>query len=415
MGEIFYREYKPSDAASWLKLHDSVFPPITREYWDQWSAREDVTAVVAVLDGEIVGTVPFHLRDFVIRPGVTIRAAFEYSVCVRDGLRDKGIGTGLMNCAKAVLKDRCDAMMVFRGAEVSPAYNFYLRNEHYDLVFARHWSLVETGSRPTGRVELLPIADLYRREKEIQEVFESAFASCGGYVRRHPGYWQPMIENCNWEEVKHDMRLFLWEREERIIGYAVAGKQVGQDVVTLMEAATCDGDPVRVKVLLNAVVAFAGALQSRVEAWYPESGIYADGLGAVGFQPLSRQQNSMMIMAHPLNAEAIARKAWVKGEALADAEVIAWSPKRTVTLHRAVEPKRRIEIEMKDDLLTRLLFCRLDLVRAWENELVNLRGGPSTMLRAAPSMSRGGGRAEVEAVAAALPFTRWEYQHLEMI
>ena len=90
----------------------------------------------------------------------------------------------------------------------------------------------------------------------------------------------------------------------------------------------------------------------------------------------------------------------MKGEALADAEVIAWSPKRTVTLHKAVEPKRRIEIEMKDDLLTRLLFCRLDLVRAWENELVSLRGG---------------GRAEIEAVAAALPFTRWEYQHLEMI
>jgi len=400
MGQIVYREYRPSDATSWLRLHDSVFPPITRDYWASWSAREDVTAVVALLDGEVVGTIPFHLRDFVIRPGVAIRAAFEYSVCVRDGMRDKGIGTGLMNCARQILKNHCDAMMVFRGAETSPAYSFYLRNEHYDMVFARVWLLTETSGRPTGRVELLPITDLYRREKEVQEVFESAFANAGGYVRRQPGFWQPMIENCNWEEVKHDMRLFLWEREERIIGYAVAGKQVGQSVVTLMEAATCDGDPVRVKVLLNAVVAFAGALQSRVEAWYPESGIYADGLGAVGFQPLPRQKNSMMIMAHPLNAEAIARKAWLKGEALADAEVIAWSPKLTVTLHKAVEPKRRIEIEMKDDLLTRLLFCRLDLVRAWENELVSLRGG---------------GRAEIEAVAAALPFTRWEYQHLEMI
>ena len=400
MSEIIYREYMPSDAASWLRLHDSAFPPISREYWAQWSAREDVTAMVAVLDGEVVGTLPFHLRDYVIRPGVTIRAAFEYSVCVRDGMRDRGIGTGLMNCAKKLLPGRCDAMMVFRGAETVPAYNFYLRNGHYDLIFARSWSLAETANRPTGRVELMPISELYQREKEVQEVFESAVAGAGGYVRRHPGFWQPMIENCNWEEVKHDMRFFLWEREERIIGYAVAGKQVGGPVVDLLELVTCDGDVPRARILLNAVAAFAGALQSRVEAWYPDGGQYAEALRAVGFAPRSRQENSMMIMAYPLNADAIAQKAWVRADALKDAEVVAWSPQRTVALHKPLDPQRKIEIEMKDDLLTRLLFCRLDLVRAWESDLASVRGG---------------GRAEVEAVAAAMPFTKWAYHHLEMI
>jgi GNAT superfamily N-acetyltransferase len=359
-----------------------------------------VTAVVAVGDGEVVGTIPFHLRDFVIRPGVTIRAAFEYSVCVREDMRGKGIGSEMMNCAKDLLRDRCDAMMVFRGAEKSPAYNFYVRNGHHDLIFARVWSLADTAGRPPGKVDLHPIGELYRRQKEALEVFESTFDAFGGYVRRHSEFWQPMVENCNWEEIKHDMRFFCWEREDRIIGYAIAGKQVNAPVVNLLELATRDGDAVRAKALLNAVAAFAGALQSSVTAHYPDSGLYADAFRAVGFAPGEREKNSMMVMAHPLNAEAIARKAWVETEALKDADVVAWSPAREVALHKSPDPKSRILIEMKEDLLTRLMFCRLDLLGAYEEELVSIVGG---------------GRGEIEAIAAALPFTRWEYQHLEMI
>ncbi len=400
MRDITYREYTRSDAASWLKLHDSVFPPIARDYWDRWSAREDVTAVVAVRDGEIVGTIPFQVRDYVIRPGAAIRAAFEYSVCVREDLRGLGVGSAMMTCAKDILKPRADALMVFRGEETVPAYRFYALNEHYDLVFARAWTLEETQDRPPGKVDLHPIEELYRREKEVLEVFESAFPDCGGYALRRPGFWRPMLENCNWEEVKHDMRFFCFEREDRIIAYAVAGKQTGQPVVRLMELVTRDADTARARMLLNAVAAFAGALQSKVEAFYPESGMYADAFRAVGFAPCERGRTSMMIMAHPLNAEAVAGKAWVKSEALKDADVSAWSPRYRVTLHKAAEAGRRIILEMKDDLLARLVFCRLDLRAAYEADLVSVVGG---------------GRAEVEAVAAALPFTRWEYQHIEMI
>lgn len=397
---ILYREYQPSDAESWLKLHDSIFPPITRQYWDEWSAREDVTAVVAIQDGEVVGTIPFHLREFVIRPGATIRAAFEYSVGVREDLRGQGIGSKLMDCAKQVLRDRCDAMMVFRGEERSLAYNFYLRNGHHDTIFARSWMLEDTRDRPTGRVDLQPIEELYRREEEVLEVFESAYAQFGGYAQRKAGFWRPMLENCNWEEVKHDMRFFCLEREGRIMGYAVAGKQRNADVVTLMELATRDGDVPRARIILSAVAAFAGALGSSAQAHYPDNGLYADALRAVGFVPKPRGESSMFIMAHALNPESVVRAAWVETDVLKDSDVIAWSPKRQVVLHKSSNPRRTIQIELKDDLLTRLLFCRLDVIRAWENELLTVYGG---------------GREEVEAIAAGLPFTKWEYHHMEMI
>ena len=98
-------------------------------------------------------------------------------------------------------------------------------------------------------------------------------------------------------------------------------------------------------------------------------------LQAAGFQPQGRSADPMMIMAHVLEPETLAAAVWRADAATADLEVIAWTPEREVVLHRAASPQtRRVRLEMKEDALTRLLFCRLDLRAAVAQEIVDRAG-----------------------------------------
>jgi len=101
------REYRPEDAAAALALRNAVFSPIGPEHWPQ-----SQTAAVALLDGRMVGVIPFTIRDFEIAPGVAIRGAFANSVAVAEGYRDRGIGTRMMAEARSFLPRRAEAMFV---------------------------------------------------------------------------------------------------------------------------------------------------------------------------------------------------------------------------------------------------------------------------------------------------------------
>ena len=113
------REYQPQDAPGYVEVHNSVWSgdlAIDIEIWERW-CQQPTTAAIALEDGKVVGAVPFHLRDFVVRPGLVIRAAFEYSVCVYERLRSQGVGSKMMQAAKQFLPAQADVMMVYRGGE----------------------------------------------------------------------------------------------------------------------------------------------------------------------------------------------------------------------------------------------------------------------------------------------------------
>src|SRR5437868_5826355 len=115
------REYRPEDAAAALALRNAIFPPIGPEHWPQ-----SQTAAVALLDGQMVGVIPFTVRDFEIAPGVAIRGAFANSVAVAEEYRDRGIGTRMMAEARSFLPRWAEAMFVYTGDEgAGLAYRFY--------------------------------------------------------------------------------------------------------------------------------------------------------------------------------------------------------------------------------------------------------------------------------------------------
>jgi hypothetical protein len=108
-----------------------------------------------------------------------------------------------------------------------------------------------------------------------------------------------------------------------------------------------------------------------------------------------------MIMTYPLDPEDLAAATWRESPATDALDVMAWTPKREVCLHRARQRAgRHLVLEMKEHSLARLLCSRLDLLSAIRQETVTVVG------------ARGG---DIEAIAQALPFTPWVYHYLDQI
>ncbi len=404
MAEPEYREYRSEDATSFLALHDSVFPPVTGEFWRAWSAGP-TTAAVALVDGAVVGTVPFHFRDLCVRPGVTVRVAWEYSVCVRQGLRSSGIGSALMAEAKAFLRGRAAAMMVYRGGERSPGYRYYARNGHYDLAYLRPWMLDQAPALPYAPVECTGLQEFLAREAEVLAIFAEAYGALGGYPLRHPGYYAAALNTNQYAEVPMQFMAF-WQRAEGdpgapLVAYALVGEEQYTPALQLLEIAARGNDPAAALPLLLAFAHQAAQRGLPAIAYLPDFSPYAPILRAIGFRQTPRSHDSLMIMGHVHDPEALAQAVWRENKATAHLEVWGWTPERHVLLHRPQGLQRRsILLETKEEALTRLLFGRLDLEAAIDQEIVTAVGADE---------------AAVRAIAHALPFTPWAHHHLDYI
>ncbi len=394
MAEIVCREYRPEDAAGYLRVHDEAFPAMPTGYWERWT-RGPTTASVAMVDGEVVGAVPFVFRDLVVRPGVTVRVAWEYSVCVAARLRDSGVGSRLMTEAKRFLPGRCVAMMVYRNDERSAAYRYYARNGHHDLLYARAWSRTEPAPAWPAGVQRIGWESFLSREARYRALFTDAYAVYGGFPQRVPGFYGPAVDTPQYNEVP--VTLTVLDAGEA--GYLIAGRE--DATLHLMEIVVPDNDVHCAVQLLAGFTALAGESGARPVVMTDDGAPSVMALRAAGFKPEGRDGDPMMIMAHVLDPETLAATVWREDAATAGLEVTAWTPEREAVLHRAASsPVRRVRLEMKEDALTRLLFCRLDLRAAVAQEIVTTPDATD---------------AEVRAIAAALPFTPWVYHYLDQI
>jgi GNAT superfamily N-acetyltransferase len=420
MPHIEYREYRSQDADSFIRLHDTVFPPLPLGFWEIWS-RGPVTASVAVMDGEVVGTVPFCFRDFRLRSDAIVRVAWEFSVGVREDLRGKGIGSRLMHTAKQFLRDRCAAMMVYRGDEASSGYRYYARNGHADLLYARPWIwgggslLAVPPAQSLAWQEFLAEAEPRAAKSRMAgrvgggggeapylALFESAYGGYGGFPQRYPGFYDPAVNTIQYAEVRLDLMTFVQRDEAGVAqGYAIAGRERLSPRLHLLEIATRSGDLAIALPLLSAFCRLAASQEVPAMVMTTDSSPYVPALRVAGFRPGLRPEESNMIMAYPLEPEHLAAVAWREDAGTAGLEVSARTPCREVLIHRAAAGSaRRVVLEMKEDMLARLLFGRLDLRSAVAQEMVTVVGGDD---------------AEVHVIAQALPYTPWVYHYLDQI
>jgi GNAT superfamily N-acetyltransferase len=402
LDELEYRELMDDkDAFGYLKLHNTTFPSVSFEFWQNWIRAEDITISLALKNGEVVGAVPFQLRDFYVRPDANIKAAFEFSVVVREDLRGKGIGSGTMNKAKEFLKGRCDVMMVYRGGERTPAYNFYYKNGHYDIAYLRLRILREPRKYLVSKVKISDIDILYNREGEVLQVFSSAFGMFGGYPKRHMGYYRKAFNTIQFQEEKLNLKFLYIEEKDSLTGYAIVGKKNEKPEYIILEMATKKGDEEIAFLLVKGISNLAADSKCTVTTYTPDFSLYSRILRRTGFKEIPRSSHSLMIMAHLVDPNSLAKKVWRYNEKLRQVEVYAWSPKREVILHEA-SPfcRRKIILEMKEDTLTRLLLSRLDLVSAVKQEFVTVVEG---------------GMKEIKEIAKSLPCASWEHQQIDYI
>jgi GNAT superfamily N-acetyltransferase len=398
---IEYREYRHEDSEGYNRIHDQEWRHIPEAFWHEWSHRKDTTMSVALIEGKVVGGIPFHIRRIRIGEGATIEAAFEYSVVVDKDHRGKGIGTGMMDAAKRFLVDRCDAMMVYRGGETTKGYNFYAKNGHFDVTYIRKRTLANPKARQS-RADVGSIEELFKDEDEVLGIFHSAYDPYGGYPERCKGYWKEATNSLIYQEIPHEPFKFLHLRDTkgRLRGYAIVGRQEGSKEYTILELATNRGDLSIARELVLAACDLAASKGCAVSTFCQDTSHYASIYGQIGFSCTKRCEESEMIMVYPLMPERLVRKAWRGSPALKETKVVAWTPTRKVVLNDPESPRKTVTLEMKDDIFTRLLLRRIDIVNAVRCEYMTMVGGSSKDLRA---------------IASSLPYTGWEYHHIDFI
>jgi len=405
MDLITCRELRLEDALGWAALHRTHFPPLSDEAGLRWAGRDDVTAAIALRAGEVVGAVPFHIRDFQINPQVSIKGAFEHAVLVHESLRDQGIGTRMMDAAKQFLLAQADAMMVYRGGEQSAGYRFYTKTGHHDLSYLRPFWLQEPKAQPTTKVKRVSYRELMDNEPEFLAVFRSAYGRYGGFRRRGPGYWKEAFSSAYFDMIPQELVLLRLDDGQPLQGYALLSRELGPNRVHecahLLELATLRGDPALARPLLAEAMTVAAEWGVSFRAFSTDHAPYVRLLAELGFRPLSRGESSMMIMAYVLDPARLGPKVWQEHAEAEGLEVTVWTPQREAVIHPAAStPARPVLLEMKEDLLTRLLLSRLDLVTAVQQELVTVIGGDDH---------------DVAAIAKALPLAPWAYQHVDYI
>ena len=127
--EVTIREARDDDAGALAVLLTQLGyptdPPAVPGRMARMRTETGQHILVAVLDGEVVGTATVLVRHLITRDSPLGRLA---SVVVLDGLRSQGIGGRLIDEAERICRDAgCGVIEVTSQAQRDRAHEFYLR------------------------------------------------------------------------------------------------------------------------------------------------------------------------------------------------------------------------------------------------------------------------------------------------
>ncbi len=382
----------PDEIEAMLSIRNAIFPPISAEDWRRYPSD---TASMAFLDGIPIGAIPLDQRRFQIAPGVVIDTAFEHAVGTRADFRSRGVGTAMIEAAAEFLRERAEALMVYRGGERSAGYRFYEKSGHRDLVYMR------TLSRPAGDVADADVAvqgreELLAIESDLLRVFGATFADYGGFPPREPGYWQRALSDMIFTVIPQDILFVRHPAEGELQAYVIASVRTGaraSEVVTILEIAATGEEPAR--QVIRGVCAEGARRGWPVNTIACVDSPFRMTMRAEGFEEGARHT---MIMGRAIAPARLFAKACADRDALAELKINAWSPSHDWELWEGPRARREITLEGKELIVQRLLMRRLDVRAAVASDLLTIRGEQAD---------------DRERLAAALPYCRWEYHTID--
>lgn len=393
MENLVCREMQwPDEIEQMLSIRNAIFPPISREDWLRFPSN---TASMAFLEGVPIGAIPLDQRVFQVAPGRTIDTAFEHAVGTREDFRSRGVGTAMIDAAREFLRDRAEALMVYRGAERSPGYRFYERSGHRDLVYMRTltWAPAEV---PPADTAVGGLDDALAIQPELLRVFDAAFGNYGGFRPRHEGYWEMALSDMIFTVIPQEIILVRHPAEGDLEAYCIASVRTGvrpQESLSILEIAGTGADAVA--EVLRGVCAEGARRGWPVTTIACVDSPYRTLMGEMGFDEGLRHT---MIMGQAIAPARLFEKVCEDFDAVAGLKIDIWSPSFEHTIWEGPEASRQITIEGKELLLHRLLMRRVDVKSAVKSDLLTIANERAD---------------DRERLAAALPYCPWEYHRID--
>jgi len=386
-------EYTPELAVDALTIRNAIFPPISLE---DWLKTTTMSGVLAYLDDEVVGCIPMDRREMLLAPGVTIPVVFENAVGTRDDMRSKGIGSAMIRAARRYLGDRVDALMVYRGAERSPGYRFYVKSGHHDMLYLRtvRWEPAAggEGGAAGGLDEIAADAEA------IHQVFSATYAGYAGFAPRHVGYQRRQLDHQIYTVLPQETLYFRYPAVGDVEAYCIAGVRTGDradGTMALLEMGARGSEAA--STLLEEVGAEARGRGLVVTGYTSYDDPFRDLLRATGFMESPR---GLMILAQPIDPQRLFGRTCDAPELLEDLRITAWTPRMEALLHEGAGARTDVCIEAKSAELARLLCRRLDVHSAAEQGIITVRNGTEDVLRR---------------LSEARPLARWTYHAIDYI
>ncbi len=395
MQGLVCREYRPGDTADVLEVRNSIFGPLSAEDWDRYCPQ--MTAGLAYLDGKVVGAIPLDQRDFLLAPQLSVPVAFEHAVGVKEEYRSRGIGTAIIEAAREFMADRCDLLMVYRGAERSAGYRFYQKSGHRDLLCLSpvRWDSSAGLSSDAQRVD---IEVLYDHEDDILRAYNSTYPLCGGHAPRRRGYWRAALGGQIFVAVPGEILFYRYPSDGEITAYGIfkIRKRDSDAPLEILEIASSSGTEGAREVLQAAGLEAHRrntVVTDYVSAHHPYRYLYRE-LGFV------EEERNLMIMGQVINPQRLFQRVCRFPQLVADLKINVWTPTKDYVLFEGPEAIREVTLEAKDAIIERLLTRRLDVMSAFRHDLLTIRNGDEGIA----------GR-----LAEALPFSPWCHHHLDWI
>lgn len=348
---LTYRLYENEDLGQTVDLVQRVFAKIEPDPLGAWQKLEshDHVTVLASDGGRIVGAIPFDLRDFLVRPGVCIRAAFCHLVSVDEAYRNQGVGSGMMALARKAFPQFCDGLFVYTETEAHAPYTFYERNGFVDLLYSRFYTARASPADLPACVQVVPFDIKEIDEAALNQVYQRVYQGYGGFPPRRSGYWRGALDSIIYIQIPFDFYLATTSAGS----YAIFGIHQ-RGYTQILELSVNPGDPASLENLLRAVMA-TGAERgaSKIKLCASRQHPARASLDASGFRPGSRKA-SQITAARLLHLDRV----WAQLTRGQDAPALRiWTPTGSFDLPGTGSP---VTLEMKDDTLTRLFLCRED-------------------------------------------------------
>lgn len=356
--DLQLRKSTNADSNAILNFRNTMFYPTTQERWDLM----ENTAIIAENSEGIIGAIPLQYRNFKINTDTIIPVAFENAVGVHEKYRSHSIGTKMLNYALISLKSEIDSLYVYRTSERSKGYRFYRKTNHADLFYIRFLTV----KKPVGtdnETEIHTIDMVFKYKNDLLKLFNSNYGKYGGYWQRHETFYTKAIHAHVYKN--DDWKLFLLKKHNTILAYAIINPACQfLDPYAVYEIAAVDQKALTT-VLDKIKFYCAKNNRSLNVVCNPDNPYYTYYIK----QGFTVSEETPFIMSHLMNPESVFKKLDTSGHFNKYCFNFI-TPHRDLTVNK--NGSIPITFYLKESMVNRLFFNRIDLEFAVENGLIRM-------------------------------------------